>query len=100
MIPLGFSALTAPRPNKEPLNEATFEGDFQRFAVLDVAPGSPAANAGVLAGDEIVAIDGTPFAQYGLPRLYARIHQPVSLRLTVRREGAEKSLAVALHPVL
>lgn len=79
---------------------ATFEGDFQRFAVLDVAPGSPAASAGVLAGDEIVAIDGTPFAQYGLPRLYARIHQPGSVRLTVRREGAEKSLDVALHPML
>ncbi len=57
--------------------------------VIGVAPGSPAAVAGVAVGDEIVAVNGKPVAQYGDTELSAAIHGLAGgvLRLTLRKAG-------------
>ncbi|HZO93502.1 MAG TPA: aspartyl protease family protein [Candidatus Baltobacteraceae bacterium] len=70
--------------------------------VIGVAPGSPAAVAGVRVGDEIVAVNGRPVAQYGDTELSAAIHGltgPV-LRLTLRRGGATTEVRLTPREML
>ncbi len=57
--------------------------------VIGVAPGSPAAVAGVAVGDEIVAVNGKPVAQYTDAELSATIHGLAGgvLHLTLRKAG-------------
>ncbi|MEX2393556.1 MAG: trypsin-like peptidase domain-containing protein, partial [Actinomycetota bacterium] len=65
--------------------------------VLDVRPGSPAAEAGVEKGDRIIAIDGRNMK--GMPELAAAIrkHKPGDkVVLTVVREGKERKITVTL----
>jgi len=59
-----------------------------------VVPNSRAAAAGVEVGDTIVAIDGTPVALWvdAVDRIQAA--PEVELRLTLRRDGAEREVAV------
>jgi C-terminal processing protease CtpA/Prc len=63
--------------------------DGKRF-VTDVYDASPAAKAGVLAGDEIVSADGAPFAEIGSFR--GKVGQ--SVRLELRRQADAPPLAV------
>jgi serine protease Do len=67
--------------------------------VLEVAAGSPAARAGVLPGDVLLGVDGTPFA--GADDLLARLVDAGAagggtLRLDVGRAGRRTVVAVAL----
>jgi membrane-associated protease RseP (regulator of RpoE activity) len=62
------------------------EGDAG-FRLLDVIPGSPAAEAGLHAGDEIVSIDGKPAATLDLP----------SVRNSLRTRPAGTRVAVAVR---
>jgi S1-C subfamily serine protease len=57
--------------------------------VIGVAPGSPAAEAGVAVGDEVVAVNGRPVSQYSDTELSATIHglTGATLRLTLRKAG-------------
>ena len=65
--------------------------------IKDVADGSPAATAGFLAGDTIVAIDGAPVVNAlrlrGLLGIYPDGHR---VPVTVKRGGAETGLEVTL----
>jgi Aspartyl protease/PDZ domain len=62
---------------------------FQRVHVERVLAGSPASEAGVQAGDEIAAVNGTPAVDIGLPALrerFRRQDQKVHLELWRGRE--------------
>lgn len=65
--------------------------------VAQVQPDSPAAGAGVRAGDVIVAVDGKAVAGVrDLPRMIARIKAGKTAKLDVWRDGAEIALAVEI----
>ena len=58
-------------------------GDLQ---VVAVAPGSPAARAGLQAGDRILAIGGKPVKELGESGIRPALQAP-GAKLTVRRGG-------------
>lgn len=65
-----------------------------RVFVAEVMPGTPAARAGVLRGDRLVAVDGAPWA--GLPSLGDR--PGVDRVLTVQRQRGGPTLDLVLRP--
>lgn len=68
---------------------------FQKATVTQVPAGSAAATAGVLVGDEIVAVDGKPISR-GV-ELYARVlKEPAGtpFRITLSRDGKERDLTL------
>lgn len=69
-------------------------GDALR--VVEVLPGSGALDAGMIAGDQIVAIDGVPVARLSVDAASASIRGPAGsdVTLTVRRAGAERRFTV------
>jgi S1-C subfamily serine protease len=65
--------------------------------VQDVASGSPAAKAGLRAGDLVVGIDGQPVADYGELAARIRAHQPgEKVTLKVVRGGNETTITATL----
>jgi predicted aspartyl protease len=60
--------------------------DLKRVSVARVLDGSPAFEAGVLAGDEIELVNGTPVGEIGLPALREKLRlDGEALRLKLRR---------------
>ena len=60
--------------------------DGEAMSVYDVAPDSPAARAGVTAGEEVAAINGKPAMSYDDDARRAALHaSPVTL--TLRKDG-------------
>ncbi|HEU5432661.1 MAG TPA: trypsin-like peptidase domain-containing protein [Thermomicrobiales bacterium] len=82
---LGVAAAAAPGAR---------EGPAQVVAVI---PGSPAAQAGIEAGDVLVALDGRPFGP-GAPASVALLaHAPGDrVRIELRRDGVDQTLTVSL----
>jgi membrane-associated protease RseP (regulator of RpoE activity) len=72
----------------------TFELDaplLHEFMIISVEPGSPAAQAGLVAGDSITAIDGADLeAPFALIAAVAAAAPGDSLALTVRNAGGEE----------
>jgi carboxyl-terminal processing protease len=68
------------------------------LTVIRVFPGSPAAQAGVRPGDEIVAIGGKPTAGQALDAIVAQVQGPAGSRvhLQLRRAGSPRSIDVTL----
>jgi regulator of sigma E protease len=64
--------------------------------VDDVAPGLPAEQAGLRAGDAIVAIDGHPFHTVSSLLVYMQEGQGKAITLTVQRNG--QTLNLVGHP--
>ncbi|MBW6393619.1 MAG: M50 family metallopeptidase [Thermus sp.] len=62
-----------------------------RAVILEVLPGSVAEEAGLRAGDILVAVDGTPLAQ---AQGIERVKTPGNHTLTVRRQGQELTLSL------
>lgn len=60
--------------------------------VTDVVPGTPARDAGLLAGDVIVALDGGPVRT--VEQLRQRVHGLDGVVITVVRKGETRSLSV------
>src|SRR4029079_8862104 len=56
----GFVATNAYRWKKDYYNAALSAGFSDTLVVLNVAPGSAAAHAGLIAGDRILAVNSTP----------------------------------------
>lgn len=60
--------------------------------VAEVRQPSAAAAAGVLPGDLLVAIDGTPVQTFDDVRRYVSVRPEVPIVVTIRRNGAEQGL--------
>ncbi len=68
--------------------------------VGDVTEGSPAAKAGLMRGDVVIAIDGKPVADSrGLRMLIAEASPGAQVRLSVVRDGARRDAAATLGEV-
>jgi S1-C subfamily serine protease len=73
------------------------------FTVTSVAPGTPAAEAGLAAGDVITTMDGKRARPEGLSdaRIMLRSLPPGSkVALTVKRAGAERSMTLTLRDLI
>lgn len=71
-----------------------------RLFVSDVYDGSPAAKAGVVAGDEVVSVDGAPYHE--IRSFAGRVGQTVELKLRRRPDAAlitRKVQVAALRPL-
>ena len=70
--------------------------------VFGVVPGSPAANAGIQAGDFIKAVNGQPVAEFGFGRLEEAIagEPGVEVTLDVRRGTATRTVRLMLQQLL
>jgi hypothetical protein len=80
------------------MNEA--DGTFE---VKDVFAGSPAAEAGVKVGDQIVAVDGRPAAAVTLPALRLRFKSEApgtKVRLKLRSGTAEREVELTLRDLV
>jgi len=74
---------------------------FERVTVLSVAPGSPAAAAGIARDDEITALDGRPANSLTLDALRARlVVRGARVALTVRHAGVERTVTLDLEPLV
>jgi carboxyl-terminal processing protease len=76
------------------------EVDFRNGEVTIITPieGSPAARAGILPGDKIVAIDGQSVLGKNIDGLVQRMRGPVGteVRMTLRRTGLPRLLNLSL----
>ena len=73
------------------------------FAVVDVAPGSPAAASGLAAGDVIVAMDGHPANAISLwdARTALRVPPPgTRVQLEIVRGNETRSVEVVLRDLV
>jgi len=71
------------------------------FAVHAVAPGSPAAEAGLLGGDVITAIDGRPASEYRLSAIRRMFKEEGrELNLRIRRNGRTRELSLRLRMMI
>lgn len=61
--------------------------DFGRIEVLSVADGTPAAEAGLRKGDEILSVDGRRAPALGLDGIRALFRRPARYRLEIGRGG-------------
>ena len=65
--------------------------------VSHIRDGSPAAEAGLAAGDVIASIDGVPVASMGALRILVRSHPPGHVvRLAVVRQSVRRTMSVTL----
>ncbi|HVP00542.1 MAG TPA: PDZ domain-containing protein [Bryobacteraceae bacterium] len=67
-----------------------------RLIVTDTAPGSPAANAALQAGDVVISVDGTPASASVLQKTIES--KPASIKLRIARHGDEQDVTVQVAP--
>lgn len=72
------------------------------FRVVDVVPGSPAADAGIKAGDEITAVDGAPVQTLDLFATRAELADPArpAVTLTFSRGDSSSTATLALRDLV
>lgn len=75
--------------------------DCRTFKIEEVTEKSPAAQAGILKGDEIVAIDGKAANQFTSSRIEALLMQDGAMRsLTLRRDGKVRVVTIKLRRLI
>ncbi|MFO0759021.1 MAG: S41 family peptidase [Byssovorax sp.] len=76
--------------------EVDFRGDY--VTVIAPIEGSPAARAGILPGDQIVAIDGRPMRGERIDKLVTLMRGPAgsTVKLTIRRPSVADPLVFSL----
>jgi len=67
---------------------------FGPFQIAEVADESPAAVAGIMPGDEIIALDGNPFLWYDEFQSYLAQHKSVPVTVTLKRGEELKDITV------
>jgi regulator of sigma E protease len=67
---------------------------FGPFLIAEVADESPAAAAGILPGDEIIALDGNPFMWYDEFQSYLAHHKSGPVTVSVKRGEELKDITV------
>jgi hypothetical protein len=98
-----FEAVTT--PVSHPFNRAgvtVIKERAEAFKVVAVAAGTPAADAGLLVNDEIVAVDGTPSKLLSGWDFRRAIRRPPQTRLplSIVRAGSPRSVVVKLRELL
>jgi C-terminal processing protease CtpA/Prc len=66
--------------------------EYRRVTVFSVAPQTPAAEARLMKGDEIVSVDGRPASKLGLDGVRDLFRAPSTYRLEVKRGNETLSL--------
>lgn len=74
---------------------AGFE-DRSRIRVTDVVANSPAAEAGLKAGDRLIAVDGQPIGELALERVRRRLRGPAASKVDLTFERGGESIRVTL----
>jgi predicted metalloprotease with PDZ domain len=69
-----------------------------RLIVTDAAPGSPAASAGLEAGDVVLSVDGAPASASVLQKTIEGA--PAGIKLRIARRGQEQDVTVRVTPNL
>ena len=82
-------SLSIVRPRKAELGLACA---FQGLVAARVVPDSPAAEAGVQAGDLLVSVDGSPLRSWADFRRHILAHANQQVTLGLRRDGQEMTL--------
>lgn len=72
--------------------------DSPKLLVVEVAPGSPAAGAGLAYGDYITAVNGRTATSDDQLRAFTKSHAGQTVSLTVQAHGQVKTLAAKLRP--
>ena len=79
----------------------TIQGDERGYLIVKVSEGGPAEEVGLLAGDVIVAVDGTPIA--GMPmdegKALVKGEAGTKVNITVLRDQQEKTFIVERNTV-
>lgn len=73
------------------------------YSVAQVLPGSAAQGSGVLAGDQVVSLDGKPIASYeagDLARMFESAKPGDKHVLEVRRDGKNKKISIKLKEII
>jgi membrane-associated protease RseP (regulator of RpoE activity) len=78
--------------------EPVASGPSPLAVVLAVAEGSPATRVGLVEGDTLLAVDGSPLTPDGLKALAAGLRAGDRVELIVRRDGARRTLVVVAEP--
>ena len=68
------------------------------LTVSRVVPGSAAEEAGLLAGDALLAIDGKPFGDDPLAALDPYLQTGKTMKLRIRRDGTERTVELTPRP--
>ncbi len=74
--------------------------DFGRILITSVAARTPAAEAGLKKGDEILAIDDRRASALGLEAARALFRQPARYRLQIRRGGTSLTIELTTRPLV
>jgi hypothetical protein len=70
-------------------------GSFRQFEVTEVAPATPAADAGVRVGDRLLAIDGRPDAEWTVWTIQTMLRKPGESHAVILGRG-DRTLTVTL----
>ena len=97
--------LAATRPGEDPQLEMTGIGivgfgEDDALLVREVFPGAGASDAGIRAGDEIVAVDGRSVAALGVDRANEAVRGPAgsTVDLSIRRAETISTITVRRRP--
>jgi len=91
----GLQFTAAPGPPRTSLGIRT-EVENQRTIVTELRRGSPAAEAGMMLDDQIIAINDVPVSQGELVAALAKIGAGNKARITIARRGIARALDVTL----
>ena len=71
--------------------------DYQAIRIVWVNPKTPAADAGLMIGDEIVSIDGARAPKLSLDEARGLLRKPVTRRLEIRRKDRAMQVRLEAH---